>query len=209
MIPCRNERGNIEAAVAISLIMVAEECRNPRVRELEQRAREQGVHVATVGAGTAGTMVANKLRPLLRESEWEISMVDQSVEHHYQPGYLFIPFGIYDPQEVIKPKEKFIPKGVNLVMGEIDKVEPEANQVLLADGQVLPYDYLIIATGTTPRPERARTRRRTGPPRTIRYRTAAPHPLRDPGASPGYRPGPGAGETLAPPGRSPPGARAP
>jgi sulfide:quinone oxidoreductase len=106
-----------------------------------------------LGAGTAGTIVANKLRPLLLDSDWEISMVDQSVEHHYQPGYLFIPFGIYDPQEVIKPKEKFIPKGVNLVMGEIDKVEPEANQVLLADGRVLPYDYLIIATGTTPRPE--------------------------------------------------------
>lgn len=46
-----------------------------------------------LGAGTAGTMVANKLRPRLPRDEWAITLVDQDREHHYQPGYLFIPFG--------------------------------------------------------------------------------------------------------------------
>jgi sulfide:quinone oxidoreductase len=106
-----------------------------------------------LGAGTAGTMVANKLRPLLPEDEWSITLVDSDLEHHYQPGYLFIPFGTYSRRDVLKPKKQFIPPGVSLAVGEIDRVEPEANRVLLTDGTVLTYDYLVIATGTTPRPD--------------------------------------------------------
>ena len=47
-----------------------------------------------LGAGTAGTMVVNKLRPRLDPDEWEIVVVDQDTEHHYQPGYLFIPLAL-------------------------------------------------------------------------------------------------------------------
>ena len=50
-------------------------------------------HLVVLGAGTAGTMVVNKLRPRLPRSEWEITIVDPATEHHYQPAYLFIPFG--------------------------------------------------------------------------------------------------------------------
>jgi sulfide:quinone oxidoreductase len=106
-----------------------------------------------LGAGTAGTMAVNKLRPKLSRDEWRITIVDQSVEHHYQPGYLFVPFGIYQPDELVKPTRRFIPPGVDLVTAQIDKVVPDENAVLLADGTRLGYDYLIIATGTTPRPD--------------------------------------------------------
>ena len=106
-----------------------------------------------LGAGTAGTMAVNKLRPKLPVDEWDITIVDQRDVHYYQPGYLFLPFGTYTPDEVVKPTKKFIPAGVKLVEGEIDKVLPEENKVLLADGTELAYDYLVIATGTTPRPE--------------------------------------------------------
>jgi sulfide:quinone oxidoreductase len=106
-----------------------------------------------LGAGTAGTMAVNKLRPRLARDEWAITVVDSDPKHYYQPGYLFVPFGTYTPEEIVKPKKRFIPEGVDLVMGEIDRVEPDANKVLLVDGTELPYDYLVIATGTTPRPE--------------------------------------------------------
>ncbi len=106
-----------------------------------------------LGAGTAGTMAANKLRPQLPRDEWNVTIVDQSDTHYYQPGYLFIPFGIYRPDEVTKPTKRFIPTGVDLVTGAIHKVVAEENKVLLEDGQEFLYDYLIIATGTTPRPD--------------------------------------------------------
>lgn len=106
-----------------------------------------------LGAGTAGTMAVNKLRPILPRPEWTITVVDPARTHYYQPGFLFIPFGIYRPDEVTKPTKNFIPAGVDLVTGEIDRVLPAENRVLLTDGTELPYDYLIIATGTTPRPD--------------------------------------------------------
>src|SRR5450759_559887 len=106
-----------------------------------------------LGAGTAGTMAANKLRPRLARSEWDITIVEQSDTHYYQPGYLLMPFGTYQPTQLVKPTARFIPKGVNLVKGEIDVVRPEENTVTLADGTRLEYDYLVIATGTTPRPD--------------------------------------------------------
>ncbi len=106
-----------------------------------------------LGAGTAGTMMLNKLNNVLDKDEWQITIVDQYETHYYQPGFLFIPFGIYNRRDVIKPKRDFFPAGVNVVMAEIDRIEPEKNRVLLKNNQVLPYDYLIIATGTKIRPE--------------------------------------------------------
>ncbi|MFZ0325393.1 MAG: FAD/NAD(P)-binding oxidoreductase [Actinomycetes bacterium] len=106
-----------------------------------------------LGGGTAGTMVANKLRPRLSHDDWQITVVDRDDVHLYQPGYLFIPFGIYQPDEVVKPRHQFIPDGVEFVLGAVDKVLPDENKVLLADGQELGYDQLVIASGTTPRPD--------------------------------------------------------
>ncbi len=97
--------------------------------------------------------MVNRLRPLLDAGSWEITVVDQSTEHHYQPGYLFIPFGTYQPDEVVKRGSDFIPDGVELVAGAIDKVDPERNLVLLEDGTEIPYDQLVVATGATPRPD--------------------------------------------------------
>ena len=106
-----------------------------------------------LGAGTAGTMVANKLRRRLPDSEWAITIVDQDPEHHYQPGYLLIPFGVYDPSTVVKPGKRFLPRGVNIIIGEIDLIEPEMNRVRTAHGTYLQYDELVIATGVSPRPD--------------------------------------------------------
>lgn len=107
-----------------------------------------------LGAGTAGTMIANKLRKELERDEWEITIVDQFKTHYYQPGFLFIPFGIYKKNDVIKPKSDFFPIGVNVIYSEIDKIVPDENKVLLVEGaKVLNYDLLIVATGAKTCPE--------------------------------------------------------
>jgi sulfide:quinone oxidoreductase len=106
-----------------------------------------------LGAGTAGTMIINKLRRRLPRDAWEITVVDQDDRHHYQPGYLFLPFGTYTRDQVVRSRHVFLPDGVDFVEGEIDKVVAEAGQVVLVDGRELDYDQLVIATGTTPRPD--------------------------------------------------------
>lgn len=105
-------------------------------------------NLVILGAGTAGTMMLNKLDKELDKNEWKITIVDQHKTHYYQPGFLFIPFGIYKKHDVIKPKYDFFPAGVDVIFSPIDKILGEENKVYLEGGQVLNYDFLIIATGT-------------------------------------------------------------
>jgi sulfide:quinone oxidoreductase len=109
--------------------------------------------VLILGAGTAGTMMANHLNHELDKKEWQIDIIDEKVEHHYQPGYLFLPFDIYTPDDIIKKIEDFIPKDVNLIKGSIDQIVGNENKVVMADGTVYTYDILIIATGAKIAPE--------------------------------------------------------
>lgn len=106
-----------------------------------------------LGGGTAGTIMANKMRKDLPRDDWEITVVDQFKTHYYQPGFLFVPFGMYREKDVVKPKGDFFPVGVKAVYSEIDRIDPEKNQVILSDGVALKYDFLIIATGTKTAPE--------------------------------------------------------
>jgi sulfide:quinone oxidoreductase len=102
-----------------------------------------------LGAGTSGTMVANKMSQELDLQEWNIIIVDKFESHYYQPGFLFIPFGIYNASDVIKRKRDFIPSNVELVFSDISLIDPENNRVTLAkENRVINYDYLVIATGT-------------------------------------------------------------
>lgn len=106
-----------------------------------------------LGAGTAGTMVANRMSNLLDMDEWSITIVDQHAIHYYQPGFLFIPFGIYSKNDVIKPKRDFVPAGVELVISPIELIDADHNQVKLSNGQTLVYDFLVVATGAHIHPE--------------------------------------------------------
>jgi sulfide:quinone oxidoreductase len=107
--------------------------------------------VLILGAGTAGTMAANMLRRKL-DATWEVVVVDRDKTHYYQPGFLFLPFGTYGPEDVMKDKEDFIPDGVRFIDAEIGSVDPRKNEVVLGNGETVSYDYLVIATGTHPTP---------------------------------------------------------
>ena len=90
-------------------------------------------------------MIANKLRRRLDSDEWQITIVDQDDRHHYQPGYLFLPFGTYTEKQVVRSRHTFLPDGVDFVVAEVDRIDPEASTVALTDGRSLTYDYLVIA----------------------------------------------------------------
>jgi sulfide:quinone oxidoreductase len=102
--------------------------------------------ILILGAGAGGTIMANMLRKELSEAEWRIIIIDRDERHYYQPGYLFIPFGVYSEQDVLKPKKEFIPRGVDFIVDEIVKVDPEERRVETRLGQY-EYDWLVIATG--------------------------------------------------------------
>lgn len=109
--------------------------------------------ILILGGGTAGTMAANQLRKKLPKQDWQITVVDQDDKHVYQPGLLLMPFGTYSPERLVRSRKTQFTKGVKLIKAEIDKVKASENLVSLVGQSDLDYDYLIIASGTTPRPD--------------------------------------------------------
>ena len=110
-------------------------------------------NIIILGAGTAGTMMANHLHGKLNSHEWEITIMDERKNHYYQPGFLFLPFDFYSPEELVQPIEKYIPGHVNFVNDKIEKIIPGENMVRMTNGNSYHYDILIIATGADIAPE--------------------------------------------------------
>lgn len=109
--------------------------------------------ILILGGGTAGTMMANKLRKKLPIEAWSITVLDKEELHYYQPGFLFIPFGIYQPQDVVRQKREFFSAGIDFKIAEALEIIGEENKVLLKNEEKLDYDILLIATGAQVVPE--------------------------------------------------------
>jgi sulfide:quinone oxidoreductase len=108
--------------------------------------------IVILGAGTGGTLTANRLRRVCGD-DIEIVVVDRDDRHVYQPGLLFVPFGLADPAALVRSRAAQLHKGIELLLAEVDRVETAANEVHLAGGSVLPYDALVIASGARLVPE--------------------------------------------------------
>ncbi|HSB36904.1 MAG TPA: FAD/NAD(P)-binding oxidoreductase [Thermoanaerobaculia bacterium] len=117
--------------------------------------------IVILGGGTGGTMMANRLRRVYERDEAQITVVDRDDRHVYQPGLLFVPFGLTEVDEIVRPRRRQLRDGVEFRQAEVDRVELEADLVHLGDGATLPYDVLIVATGSRLQPEE--TEGMTGP----------------------------------------------
>ena len=104
--------------------------------------------IVIVGGGTAGTLTANRLDRLYGDGA-EILVVDRDDRHVYQPGLLFVPFGTEEPEGIVRSRRRQLRAGVDLRLAAVDRVETGANEVQLADGSTLPYDVLVIASGSS------------------------------------------------------------
>jgi sulfide:quinone oxidoreductase len=106
-----------------------------------------------LGAGTGGTIVANKMVKRLNPREWQVIVVDKDERHIYQPGLLFIPFGTYSEADVLQTKKAYISPKVKLIMADIDLIDHANKKVKLVGQPEIPYDQLVIALGCDIAPE--------------------------------------------------------
>jgi sulfide:quinone oxidoreductase len=109
--------------------------------------------IVILGGGTGGTMTANRLRRRFEQDEAEIHVVDRDDRHVYQPGLLFVPFGLTQLGEIVRPRRRQLRGGIVFHEHEVDSVVLERNEVVLDDGNVLPYDVLVVASGVRLQPE--------------------------------------------------------
>jgi len=113
--------------------------------------------VVILGGGVGGTLTANLLARRLRDQicrhEVSITVVDASGAHVYQPGFMYIAMGGEREERLRRPERSLLDSPVDLVVGTVSRVDTAARTVVLADGAALPYDYLVLATGSRIVPE--------------------------------------------------------
>jgi sulfide:quinone oxidoreductase len=106
-------------------------------------------------------MTANRLCRRFDADEAEIHVVDRDDRHVYQPGLLFVPFGLAHVDEIVRPRRRQLRNGIVFHENEVQAVRVDRDEVLLDDGVVLPYDALVVASGARLQPEE--TEGLTGP----------------------------------------------
>jgi len=98
-------------------------------------------------------MMAHHLSRKLNLKQWQVTLVDPEPRHYYQPGYLFIPFGIYKENDIVKDRGGLLPATTIWIQKSAEIIDAEKNEIRLQDGDVLNYDILVIATGSHIAPE--------------------------------------------------------
>ena len=112
-------------------------------------------HIVILGAGTGGALTANLLSHRLDLRQWAITVIDRAHLHVYQPGLLFLPFGMYGyrtQEDVVRPIEAPLPPGVQFVAAEVHLIDHAQRAVRTAEGD-FPYDFLVCALGCRTAPE--------------------------------------------------------
>ncbi len=109
--------------------------------------------IVILGGGTGGMLTANRLRRSYDEQAAEIVVLDHDADHVYQPGLLFVPFGLTSMQRIVRPRRQQFRSGISFRQAGSGRVDLEADRVHLDDGTVLGTDVLVVATGARLLPE--------------------------------------------------------
>ena len=109
--------------------------------------------IVILGGGVAGTLVANLLSRRLTRKRARVTLIDRTGRHMYQPGLLYIPFGGAPPEQFERSERTLLDRGVQLVLGDVRRINRDEQAIEMADGAVFPYDTLVIATGARLAPE--------------------------------------------------------
>jgi len=116
--------------------------------------------ILILGGGTGGTLAANRLRKHYGDAV-QITVIDRDDRHVYQPGLLFVPFGLADPARLARSRRAQLHDGIEFRVAEVERIETADNRIELAGGEMVPYDVLVIASGASLLPQE--TEGLTGP----------------------------------------------
>ena len=102
--------------------------------------------VIIVGGGFGGLRAAQALKSDL----FDVTLIDRRNYHLYQPLLGQVAAGSLSPGQISAPLRSVLSKQKNtrVLLGSVEDIDADSKQVILADGAVLPYDSLIVATGS-------------------------------------------------------------
>jgi sulfide:quinone oxidoreductase len=113
--------------------------------------------ILIVGGGVGGTLTANllvrRLGRRIKAGDVQVTVVDATGQHVYQPGFMYIAMGGERAERLERKERSLLDKRVQLVVGKVGRIDEAAQVVTLEDGLPLPYDYLVLASGSRIVPE--------------------------------------------------------
>lgn len=107
--------------------------------------------IVILGGGVGGVVAARELRKRLPRQH-RVVLVDREREHLFAPSLLWLMVGDRDAASIKRPLKGLERKGIEVRLGEVEKIDPEARRVTVA-GEALDADYLIVTLGAELAPE--------------------------------------------------------
>ncbi|NDR58251.1 NAD(P)/FAD-dependent oxidoreductase [Aliiruegeria sabulilitoris] len=111
-----------------------------RAEKVKTKAR-----IVILGAGAAGTALANRLDERLDGAE--VTLIDGRKEHLYQPGFTLIASGLKPAGYSVTRTTDWLPASATLIPEYAAEIDPVGKKVTTAGGATVDYDYLIVALG--------------------------------------------------------------
>src|SRR5206468_11193558 len=68
--------------------------------------------------------------------------------HVYQPGFLYVAMGLANGRWLARDERTLLRKDVDLAVERASRVDASTGTVFLEHGGNLPFDYLVLATGS-------------------------------------------------------------
>ncbi|TJY14352.1 NAD(P)/FAD-dependent oxidoreductase [Staphylococcus chromogenes] len=103
--------------------------------------------IIIIGGGSAGIMVASRLLNQRQDLKGHITLIDPAEYHYYQPLWTLVGGGVAKLEATRKKMRKVIPKGANWIQEAVKAIQPDEQTVTLHNGDVLPYDGLVVCPG--------------------------------------------------------------
>ena len=103
--------------------------------------------IVVLGAGIGGLSQAFELNRLIHDHE-TLTVVNDAPDFEFTPSNPWVAVGWRKPAQIRLPLEPLLHRhAINFVEGRATRVVADENRIELADGRVIPYDYLVVASG--------------------------------------------------------------
>lgn len=120
------------------------------VRAVAEEQGKDGVkhhRLLVVGGGTGGLTVASQFHSSAAAADRDVAIIEPSKFHYYQPLWTLVGGGVYPKEESMRPYKQVHPSFARHIATPAKSFDPANNTVVLANGEKVTYDYLVVAAG--------------------------------------------------------------